>query len=67
MDVAFRFACCVYGISALGIAGTHRQLCIADYKYSQAAGKKKIFKIWLAHQASAQTYLANLCFKKALA
>jgi len=29
---------CVYGISALGAAGTHSQLCIADYKYRYAAG-----------------------------
>jgi len=33
---AFRFAC--YGISALDIADTHSQLCIADYNYRYAAG-----------------------------
>jgi len=33
------YACHVCGISALGIASTHIQLCITDYKYRKAAGK----------------------------
>jgi len=37
MDV--RFACRVDGILTLDVAGTHRQLCITDYKYRYAAGK----------------------------
>ena len=32
-------ACGIYGIWALGIAGIHSQLCIADYKYRYTAGK----------------------------
>jgi len=43
-------AYCVYGNSALGIAGIHRQLWIADYKCRYAAGKKRFF-IYPAHQA----------------
>jgi len=39
IDIAF--GCCIYGISDLGIAGTHSQLCIANYKYR----KKTI--IWI--------------------
>jgi len=34
----FGFTCCTYGISALGLAGTHCQLCIADHRYRVAAG-----------------------------
>ena len=45
-DVAY----CVYGIFALGAAGTHSQLCIGDDKYRYAAGKKDFFN-WLAHKA----------------
>jgi len=40
---AFELAYHVYGISALGVAGTHRQLCITEYRYRYAAGKKYFF------------------------
>jgi len=56
------YAYCVCGISALGIAGTHRQLCITHYKYRKAAGKNDYFNRF-AHQACAYTYLANFCLK----
>ena len=57
MDIAFGFACHIYRILALGIAGTHRQLCSAYYKYRHAGGKKDFFN-WLAHQAL-QIYLLD--------
>jgi len=55
-----------FGISALGIAGTHSQLCILDYKYRNAAVKDDYFN-WFSHQACTHTYLANFRLKKALA
>jgi len=61
---AFGFACHAYRISAVGVAGTHSQLCIADYKYRYAAWK---LCNWLAHQACTHTYLANFHLKKVLA
>ena len=39
------YTCSVCGISALGVAGTHSQLCIADYKYRKAAGKKQLLQL----------------------
>jgi len=52
------YACSICGILALGIAGTHRQLCITDYKYRKAAGKKHYFN-WFAHQAFAYTIFVS--------
>ena len=60
------YAYCVCRISALGVADTHSQLCIVDYKYGNAAGKNDYFN-WFAHQAYAHTYLTNFLLKKALA
>jgi len=39
----------IWNLGFRHIAGTHRQLCITDYKYRYAAGK--IIFNWLAHQA----------------
>jgi len=50
------FVCCVCGISALDIAGTHRQLCIANYMYRYASGKNYYFN-WFAHQACTHTLI----------
>ena len=53
-NVTYTFAYHVYGISALGIAGTHSQLCIVDSKYRYIAGKKKFNQ--LAHHACTHIY-----------
>jgi len=56
-----------YGISRGSVLGSlYSQLCIADYKYRNAAGKNDYF-IWFAHQACAYTYFGNFRLKKILA
>jgi len=59
------FACSVCGILALDVAGPDSQLCIADYKYRNAAGKNYYFN-WFAHLACTHTYLTNFYLKRAL-
>ena len=56
------YACHVCGISALGIAGTHTQLCITDYKYRYAARKNDYFN-WFADQACAHIFGEFLSLK----
>jgi len=54
-NVAYRFACCIYGISALGVADTHSQLCIAIISIGTSRQQEMFFN-WLAHPACAHTF-----------